>query len=424
MSIIKFQASIFAGKWREEDGKLIVPTIFTKEGVHNKGLKTFKELQKSAHNLNGRPIVLGHPKTLRPVKESDPIVGECRNVKARASDRSLFGDSVLDIELVNKYAPGTVDAIKAGTMREGSVGFLSQDEMVGGVFQGERYDHIETNILFDHYAIRIPRGACSVEDGCGLGFDEACTVEHPVEIEGVKYVKLEDMKNYVTDLLGRRIQEVLKDRVPSVLNDMSNPDVAEMARENERLKNQIESLTKERDGFKKTSEDLSTKITGLETSLTEATGKVKGFEDEKKQTVETQRRSLVKTLLELSNTDVTEDDVKKAAAEDYKDWAPSQLQKMIEMASKTTEVPAAPPAPADPRAFLPPGSIAGGVPASGVGDAFAPFSAAPEPMSIGNTLYGQPPVGGVAPGMPSVGGGRFDVPPPAGPAPTGKGRAK
>jgi len=191
-------------EFREENGFVIIPTVFTKEGVHNRGLKPYSEIKANIKTLEGKPIVWGHPSPPRPVDpKRDNIIGICRNVQARDDMRDGHGEAWIDTSKVDANWLQDLRLRKASA-RAGSVGRHDVSDFVSGTFKGIPYDRIDRNFRFDHYAIGLPVGACPVEDGCGLAFDEVIPLLNPIDINGKKFVPLENALSYARDrILGR-----------------------------------------------------------------------------------------------------------------------------------------------------------------------------------------------------------------------------
>jgi len=201
---------------QEIDGQLIIPTIFTREGVQNKGYKPWSELKKAAGTLEGVPVVLGHPPENRPVDVAkDRVIGKTAHVTAREEDHVLHGDTIIQVSEAPEWF---ISALKEGCAREGSVGYWSDSDPTPGVFNGVPYERVERNIVFDHYAVGIPKGACSLQDGCGLGLnhaqdegDEKMTINLD-ELEGEGTVCLDRLKEFIIDVFRRNYKKAPEDR--------------------------------------------------------------------------------------------------------------------------------------------------------------------------------------------------------------------
>jgi hypothetical protein len=148
----------------EKDGILTKFTVFTKEGVQNKALKSREELKGTEKWLEYRPIVIEHPEGW-PLQHQSPI-GFTSDIKFREEDAAIVG---LSNFWLDKTPQCILKGVRAGTIREGSVGYWARHEYNPGEFKGQPYTHVERNLLYEHYAI-LPgeKGACPCSEGCGL----------------------------------------------------------------------------------------------------------------------------------------------------------------------------------------------------------------------------------------------------------------
>lgn len=210
---IEFQSIQTMAPFTEAEGIIKIPTIFTREGVMNKGYKPWEDgregkrgLKHSAPSFEGKPVIYWHPPERRPANEDDQIIGWCSDVVAREEDRVIQGTTNIKVE---DSPPQFIENIRHAENREGSVGYFEDSEFIQGEFDGVPYERIEWNVRCDHYAIGIPRGACSVDDGCGLGFDEekggnglvdTITLD---EMEGEGIVCLDRLKEFILDTFRR-----------------------------------------------------------------------------------------------------------------------------------------------------------------------------------------------------------------------------
>jgi hypothetical protein len=156
----------------EQDGVLKIPTVFTMEGVQNGGFKSREELRKAARWLQNRPVVINHPSRWPGVvREDTPIYGYTSDVRFQEDVMGVYGFTNLELD----KTPGEIiERIRERKLKAGSVGYWSKDvpAPLGSEWNGTPFKFLETNILFDHYAI-LPNqdGACSVHEGCGLQVD-------------------------------------------------------------------------------------------------------------------------------------------------------------------------------------------------------------------------------------------------------------
>jgi hypothetical protein len=177
---MKFNSVRFiADQIEETDEFFRIPTVASVEGVQNGALKEFKTLEKSQTWLNGKPFVpASHPTDAHgmfvPVTSPNQASGFMSDTTA-IKDFEINEEEKKNVlfTIVNLFKSDDrngpiVDAIKEGKKLDVSVGFHAEDIPNPGEFNGVEYDIIETDIYFDHLAL-VSQGACSLEDGCGLG---------------------------------------------------------------------------------------------------------------------------------------------------------------------------------------------------------------------------------------------------------------
>jgi len=95
------------------------------------------------------------------------------NVARRESE--LVGEVWVDPTRVDAVSdlPAILEKLSANETVELSTGFPARLQRVEGVHNGEQYDAVLEPTGFDHLAIFAQKtGACSVDDGCGLGVNE------------------------------------------------------------------------------------------------------------------------------------------------------------------------------------------------------------------------------------------------------------
>jgi len=278
----------------EYDNILEIPTVFTREGVQNGGLKPWDELSdpESYRSLEHRPVVYQHPPDERPVDSCDPIIGEALKIDVRHGDNVVRGITRIHKDKAPQWY---VDELKAGRNREGSVGYWSVSDLTSGVFKGKPYERVERQIRYDHYAVGIPKGACSVADGCGLRFDE----EEP-DLSGGDLVNISKLKSWV---LGK-----LKPENPK------KPEEGERTMSEEKgsqISPEIEAQLKELRELRDAKAAWETEKTGLATQL-------QAFKDAEAARIEAQRQAIIKDLIEGT----------EEKAEDYEGWSVPQLEKL------------------------------------------------------------------------------------------------
>ena len=156
---------------------IVVPVTMMVEGVHQGSqgslLHTAEELGKIPESWNGIPVTVGHPAVEgKFVSANSPEVLEQWAVgiifNTIMNDVRLKSEAWFEKTKLQKYE-NLKDRINNGELIEVSVGVFSEDEIIEGVWNNERYIAIARNLRPDHLAI-LPNGtgACSIADGCGI----------------------------------------------------------------------------------------------------------------------------------------------------------------------------------------------------------------------------------------------------------------
>ena len=110
---------------------------------------------------------MGHPKGAY----TCDVANIGRVAKPRiASGGRLVADLMIDVAAANKADARIVERLRAGRPIELSTGlFTSNEPSAGYDHRGRRYEGIAREHRPDHVAVLLDgRGACSVEDGCGV----------------------------------------------------------------------------------------------------------------------------------------------------------------------------------------------------------------------------------------------------------------
>lgn len=171
-----------AGKAREEvvNGRrfLVAPMTIIVPGVLNgsRGALLYppSEVAREPGMWNGVPIVRNHP-----VENGQHVSGRTPSAMASVEMGRVFNDSWdgkrrtaegwFDVEATKRVDPTIYNRLVRGDKIELSTGLFTDNQDRKGVWNGKRYDAVAYNYRPDHLAI-LPdqRGACSVEDGCGV----------------------------------------------------------------------------------------------------------------------------------------------------------------------------------------------------------------------------------------------------------------
>lgn len=164
-------------RWEKRNGReyIIVPSATLPDNVvMNGGLYPDDEIEKSYQTLNGTLAPFGHPlvdnvyvSAIHPMAINEFHVGAF-NENARRENGRVFVDKAIDIETAKQSENGrrVLDAINKGDPIHTSTGIVLEQEMVEN---GDGYDWIARNMLFDHDAILLDQvGAATPEQGVGM----------------------------------------------------------------------------------------------------------------------------------------------------------------------------------------------------------------------------------------------------------------
>lgn len=152
----------------------VVPMVMLTEGVHagSNGpvFYSTNELTRSVPYWNGKPIVVKHPGQSyagRPEVWESQRVGTVFNT--RMDKTKLVAEAWIDIEKAKTVDPRIGEAIQSKRNMEVSTGLSFPLNQVFGTFNNKEYHSKAEHLIPDHLAL-LPdsKGACSIDDGCGL----------------------------------------------------------------------------------------------------------------------------------------------------------------------------------------------------------------------------------------------------------------
>lgn len=177
-------------------GTLIVPGVLN--GSRGALYYPKSEVAKNDGVWNGTPITVGHPTdpiTNSPVSGRDPDVLERVGIGYVFNDRigrvgQRMADLYFDIEYTynydRKYGTDILWRVENNLPIELSTGLYTDNEPARNGARDEKgraYDFIARNYRPDHLAILVnDRGACSVDDGCGVNVHNTNLKVWPVVI--------------------------------------------------------------------------------------------------------------------------------------------------------------------------------------------------------------------------------------------------
>jgi len=155
---------------------MIVPGVLT--GNRGSLLYSQHDIRKSVTAWNGIPIVVDHPKVDdRYVSARKPEILDRYGVgfvfNVSSVNGNLDGEAWIDIEKLRAVNPALANRTERGDKIEVSTGLGTENQPERGSYRGKEYTHRATNFAPDHLAL-LPtaKGACSLDDGCGLAVNE------------------------------------------------------------------------------------------------------------------------------------------------------------------------------------------------------------------------------------------------------------
>jgi hypothetical protein len=163
-------------RWEVLEGTkyIVAPAIFMTEGVHNNVYYSSEELGKFPESWNGRPVVVYHPtEDGAPVTASQPHLQEKQTIgktfNCNFDSGKLKGEVWIDPVKADEVDKDVMLALNAGKHLEVSIGVFTEDDLLVGNWQKEKYNAVAHNFRPDHLAV-LPKqkGACSWSDGAGM----------------------------------------------------------------------------------------------------------------------------------------------------------------------------------------------------------------------------------------------------------------
>lgn len=171
----------------DSDDYLVMPAVIASEIVHKYpegwAYKPASELKKAAWTADHRWVrILGHPETALLQRQED-IYGVTenprfvKNLLDPKTKRPCRKGIKADIRWFKHRVPEDVlEKVKAGDLRDVSIGFTYEMDPSPGVWNGMKYDFVQRDIFIDHVAAPIEKGRCP-GPLCGIGVDSVVKVE-------------------------------------------------------------------------------------------------------------------------------------------------------------------------------------------------------------------------------------------------------
>ena len=168
---------IIETKILEGNEHYVVPVVMAVEGVMsgNNGplLYPANELKKSVNLWNGKPVLAYHPDLYTSSVAGNPDIFDRQRIgtifNTKFKNGKLTAEAWLNVDRLGLVDKRILEAVQDKEMMEVSTGLFMDFESKPGTFNGRQYDAVARNYTPDHLAI-LPdlKGACSIEDGCGL----------------------------------------------------------------------------------------------------------------------------------------------------------------------------------------------------------------------------------------------------------------
>jgi len=219
---------------REEtlDGRrhFVVPFVGMVEGVHQgiiapgqpgpRSFYSFAEISAGADTLSGQATTLYHPMNateLVPANSPEGesfIIGRVSNVSAE--NQRLRGEAWIDAA---RAPQRLIEMLQNGEQIDVSLGIMGDATATTGVWNGETYDEVVTNIRFDHLAL-LPgaSGACSWEDGCGVRANQKIIL--PISKEPA--MPMPRKWSFLRAMLGAKSPDTKETRINALFSDKGN----------------------------------------------------------------------------------------------------------------------------------------------------------------------------------------------------------
>lgn len=200
--------------------QLTVPVVMIVEGVLSGSMGPLLHLAddfgKIPESWNGIPIVMYHPEQDgHGISANSPEVVESSKVGvvyySHIEGNMLKAEAWLDEAKLAIVSNVTLLAINAGKTMELSVGVYTENEEISGEYNGIKYNAIARNHRPDHLAL-LPDGvgACSLENGCGMGVNQKKGENNVDRLDALKKVR---DANYSVIAIGVNLAQGLKEKL-------------------------------------------------------------------------------------------------------------------------------------------------------------------------------------------------------------------
>lgn len=246
MSVIRYDRGEVRASRKDEDGFLLVDAIVTRTGVFeylNADGTIRRELRHpddvfkgdSMKTMEMLPITLFHPQSKVVTSENS------KELSVGFTGETLINDGkfiTARLKITDKRA---IDAIEKENIKELSLGYSVMLDQQSGVFEGEPYNAVQTDITYNHLAI-VPKGRAGEKASIVLDSEDA--VQH-----------IDDQKQ-TTNQPKKEKRMLVKHNLDSIEYECS----PELKNHIIKLDSGIESLGGDITGLKKSNSELQAKL--------------------------------------------------------------------------------------------------------------------------------------------------------------------
>ncbi len=210
----------------------------------------------SLESLKGIPVTLNHPEDLVSVKNAQEL-----QKGYTGDDVKRDGDNLrVNVTVTTDDATGAIESGKDQL----SLGYYVDLVDESGIYNGERYDKRQTNIIYNHLAIVDVARAGAVAnikmDGVTvMECREDTNIEDEPEQENVKVkYKLDGQTHEVPDEIAKHLDSVeVENTKLKIANDSAEGTVKTLTKANETLEGANDALTKTNEQLKKDGSDAA-----------------------------------------------------------------------------------------------------------------------------------------------------------------------
>lgn len=230
---------------KDEDGFLIVDAIVTRTGVfqyRNADGSIRNELRHpddvfkadSLKSMEMLPITLLHPQSRVVTTENS------RELSVGFTGETLINDGKFITARLKITDQKAIDAIEKEDIKELSLGYSVMLDSQSGIFEGEKYDAVQTEITYNHLAI-VPRGRAGEKASIVLDSDDA--IQH---IGDQKQPTIKPKKG--DRMVKHNLDGIEYECSPEIKNHITKAD------------SKIESLNSDKKGLEKSNSELEAKL--------------------------------------------------------------------------------------------------------------------------------------------------------------------